>query len=559
MRTAFLVLLLWAVACAHPVPGRELARPRRSTQQKGTASEDYINKLGNLLGGGDGRHPSASAERGDNTLAGDLQGGNAVGEELAEHGGEDKGGRVGQAQHLNRVDHEDTSAWDGNGLGFLEEDARDADDGDNGEHYGTGDIGLPSRTGGLLDEEDDSGDDTFDENGEEEGGEGPTYVAGANGAGKRGHDAGRGDAGAVGGHGDSSSSSSSESVGADHRRYRNYLGSRYERTYRWGGGSSSSQEEEEEEEEEESYDFKDEAMQGDDPSVFDGPGSSYKGRRAGPRTPGSSRDSGWGAGSHPWEEGDSRSPEVEDADVGEDSPSTEENSQLEEPVTSQSEENSASRSGEDRDGEDSPSMEGEGSKSREETADRLDEDLGESPEDISQEAVGTSSERSSRWSQEGQEDRESAEDRSVPSTPDSESWEDMGDQSKSREDDGDQIQSTEDTVEESKEDKNDSGPDRDMLSTSAESQSASPEEDGSQEDNADEDSRSTESNSESQEDDDNDDEESHSQEDATRESSSRGDDSSPQSLESGSRRRRLGAYHKKPAADYDDNDCQDGY
>nr|XP_009930584.1 PREDICTED: dentin matrix acidic phosphoprotein 1 [Opisthocomus hoazin] len=452
MRTAFLVLLLWAVACAHP----------------GTASEDYINKLGNLLGGGDGRHPSASAERGDNTLAGDLQGGNAVGEELAERGGEDKGGRVGQAQHLNRVDHEDTSAWDGNGLGFLEEDARDADDGDNGEHYGTGDIGLPSRTGGLLDEEDDSGDDTFDENGEEEGGEGPTYVAGA-----------------VGGHGDSSSSSSSESVGADHRRYRNYLGSRYERTY--------------------------------------------------------------------------RSPEVEDADVGEDSPSTEENSQLEEPVTSQSEENSASRSGEDRDGEDSPSMEGEGSKSREETADRLDEDLGESPEDISQEAVGTSSERSSRWSQEGQEDRESAEDRSVPSTPDSESWEDMGDQSKSREDDGDQIQSTEDTVEESKEDKNDSGPDRDMLSTSAESQSASPEEDGSQEDNADEDSRSTESNSESQEDDDNDDEESHSQEDATRESSSRGDDSSPQSLESGSRRRRLGAYHKKPAADYDDNDCQDGY
>jgi len=86
---------------------------------QGTASEDYINKLGNLLGGGDGRHPSASAERGDNTLAGDLQGGNAVGEELAERGGEDKGGRVGQAQHLNRVDHEDTSAWDGNGLGFL--------------------------------------------------------------------------------------------------------------------------------------------------------------------------------------------------------------------------------------------------------------------------------------------------------------------------------------------------------------------------------------------------------------------------------------------------------
>lgn len=84
-----------------------------------TASEDYINKLGSFLGGGDGRYPPASAERADNALAGDLAGGNAVGEELGEHGGRDKGGRVGEAQHLNRVDHKDTSARDGNSLGFL--------------------------------------------------------------------------------------------------------------------------------------------------------------------------------------------------------------------------------------------------------------------------------------------------------------------------------------------------------------------------------------------------------------------------------------------------------
>ncbi|KAM9662237.1 LOW QUALITY PROTEIN: dentin matrix acidic phosphoprotein 1 [Morphnus guianensis] len=539
MRATFLLLLFWAVACAHPVPGREPARLHRSAQQEDTASEDYLNKLGNLLGGGDGRHPPASAERGDNALAGDPAGGNAVGEELGEHGGREKGDRVGDTQHPNWVDHKDTSARDGNSLGFLEEDARDADDGDNREHHGTGVNGLPSHAGRLLDEEDDSGDDTFDVNGEEEGSEGPTYMAGADGAGEHDHDAGRGDARAGRGHGDSSSSSSSESTGADHWQYRNYLSSRYERTYRQGGGSSSSQEEE-------SYDFEDKAMQGDDPSIFDGPGSSYKGRRAGPHALGSSRESGWGAGSHRWEDGDSRSPEVEDTDSGEDSLSTEDNSQSEEPVTSQSEEKSASHSEED-----SPSMEDDGSKSREGTAEQSDELPGESPEDISQEVVSTSSERSGSRSQEGQEDRESAKDRSAPSAPDSESGEDEGDQS----------QSAEDTVELSKEDENDSDPDGDMPSTSAESQSASPEDDGSQEDNVGEDSRSTESNnSESQEDDDDDDkDESHSQEDATRESSSRGDDSSLQSLESRSRKRRPGAYHNKPAADYDDNDCQDGY
>ncbi|XP_010156657.1 PREDICTED: LOW QUALITY PROTEIN: dentin matrix acidic phosphoprotein 1-like [Eurypyga helias] len=469
MRAAFLVLLLWAVACAYPVPGPEPSRPRRSTQQEDTASEDYINNLGNLLGGGDGRHPPANAERGDNALARDPAGGNAVGEELSKDGGQDKGGRVGEAQHLNRVDHEDPSAQDGNSLAFLEEDARDADDGDNREHHGPRVNGPPSHTGGLLDEEDDSGDDTFDDNGEEEGGEGPTYAAGA---GEHGHDAGRGDAGAGRG--------------------------RHERTYRQGGGSSSSQEEE-------SYDFEDEAMQGDDPSVFDGPGSSYKGRRR--------------------------------------------------VAASQPDKNRPSRSEEDKDGEDSPSRESEDSESRESAANQSDEEPGDSPEDISQEVVSTSSERSGSRSQE--EARGSAEDRSAPSMPDSESAENDGDQSKSREDEGDESQSTEDTVEEL-DDENDSDPDGDVPSTSVESQSASPEDDGSQEDNAGEDSSSTESNnSESQEEDDG--EESHSQEDTTRESSSRGDDSSPQSLESGSRKRRPGSFRNKPAADYDDNDCQDGY
>nr|XP_021382192.1 dentin matrix acidic phosphoprotein 1 [Lonchura striata domestica] len=506
MRAVFLVLLLWDVAYAYP----------------DTANEDYIGKLGNHLDGGDGRHPPASPEAGENALARDLTGGNAV-DELS---GQDVGGRAGQAQHVNQ-DHKDVSVRNGNDLGFLEVDARDADDADNGDHYGTSASRFPSHGGGFLDEEDDSGDDTFDANGEEERGEGPTYVAGADGAGEHEHDAGRG---AGMGHGDSSSSSS-ESVGADHQRYRSYG---FGRAYRHRGASSSSQEEE-------SYDFHDEAMQGDDPSVFDGPGSSYRMRHAGPRALGNSGDSAQGAGSHHWEEGDSRSPEVEDGDSGEDSPSVE-NSQSEEPVDSQSEEKSSSHSREDGDGdgEDSPSREDEDSESRESTAEQSDEELGETPE-----VVRTLNEHSNSRTWEQQEDWDSAEDRSVPSTPDSESREEEGELNKSSEDD-------DDTVEESEENENDSVP-----STSAESPE-SPEDDSSPEDNTGEDSRSTESdNSESQEDED--DMESHSQEDTTRESSSHGDDSSVQSLESGGRKQRLGALRHRPAADYDDNDCQDGY
>ncbi|XP_063271275.1 dentin matrix acidic phosphoprotein 1-like [Prinia subflava] len=511
MRAAFLVLLLWAVACAHPVPGHEPTHP--STLQEDTINEDYISNLGNHLDGGDGRHPSASPDTGENALARDLTGGNAVDEELAE-----LGGWAGQAPHLNQVDHEETGAHNGNDLGFLEADARDTDDGDNGPRYGAN--AFPSHGGAFLDEEDDSGDDTFDANGEEERGEGPTYVAGADGAGE--HEPGPGD---------SSSSSSSESAGADHRRYR---------SYRHGGASSSSQEEE-------SYDFQDEAMQGDDPSVFEGPGSSYRMRHAGPRTLGN----GWESaqGSHRWEDGDSRSPEVEDGDSGEDSPSVEDDSQSEEPVDSQSEEKSSSHSREDGDGdgEDSPSREEEDSESREGTEEQSDEEPGETPE-----VVRTLNEHGNSQTWEGQEDWDSAEDRSVLSMPGSESREEEGELSKSREDDDDdddQSQSTEDTTEESEESENDSEP-----STSAESPESP--EDSSPEDNTGEDSRSTESdNSESQEDDE--DGESHSQEDATRESSSHGDDSSLQSLEG--RRRRPGALRHRPAADHDDNDCQDGY
>ncbi|XP_041267932.1 dentin matrix acidic phosphoprotein 1-like [Onychostruthus taczanowskii] len=534
MRAAFLVLLLWAVACAYPVPGHEPTHP--SALQEDTANEDYIGKLGNHLDGGDGRHPPASPETGENALSRDLAGGNAVDEELGELSGQDVGDQVGQAQHVNQVDHEDMSANNGNDLGFLEADAHDTDDADNGDQYGTRANGFPSHGGGFLDEEDDSGDDTFDANGEEERGEGPTYVAGADGAGEHEHDTGRGDARAGVGH---SSSSSSESTGADHQRYRNYG---FGHTYRHRGASSSSQEVE-------SYDFQDEAMQGDDPSVFDGPGSSYRMRHTGPRALGNSGESAQGAGSHHWEEGDSRSPEVEDGDSGEDSPSVENNSQSEEPVDSQSEEKSSSHSKEDGDGdgEDNPSREDEDSESRETTDEQSDEEPGETPE-----VVRTLNEHSNSQTWEGQEDWDSAEGRSVLSTPDSESREEEGKLSKSREDEDDQSHSTEDTVEESEEDENDSVP-----STSAESPE-SPEDESSPEDNTGEDSRSTESdNSESQEDED--DAESHSQEDATRESSSHGDDSSLQSLEHGGRKQRLGALRHRPAADYDDNDCQDGY
>uniref|UniRef100_A0A8C0VPU4 Dentin matrix acidic phosphoprotein 1-like n=1 Tax=Cyanistes caeruleus TaxID=156563 RepID=A0A8C0VPU4_CYACU len=404
MRATFLVLLLWAVACAHPVMSGE---------------ESQESSLG----------PNLSLVK-------------AV-----------------------------------TGFAFIylsppqDVDARDADNGDNGEHYSAGANGFPSHGGGFLDEEDDSGDDTFDANGEEERGEGPTYVAGADGAGE--HD----------------SSSSSESIGADHRRYRNYS---FGRTYRHGGASSSSQEEE-------SYDFQDEAMQGDDPSVFDGPGSSYRIRHSGPHALGNSWES----------EGDSRSPEVEDGDSGEDSPSVEDNSQSEESVDSQSEEKSSSHSRGDED--DSTSRE-------EETSEGTDEQSDEEPRETP-ELVRTLNEHSNSQTWEGQDDWDSAEDRSVLSTPDSASREEEGEQSKSREDDDDQSQSSEDTVEES-EDENDSVP-----STSAESPE-SPEDDSSPEDNT---------------------------------SSSHGDDSSLQSLESRGRKRRLDALRHRPAADYDDNDCQDGY
>lgn len=58
-------------------------------------------------------------ERGDNALARDSTSGNAVVEKLGEHGGQDKGGRVEEVQHLNQVDNEAATAQDGNSLDFL--------------------------------------------------------------------------------------------------------------------------------------------------------------------------------------------------------------------------------------------------------------------------------------------------------------------------------------------------------------------------------------------------------------------------------------------------------
>lgn len=81
------------------------------------ANEGDINELG----GGDGRHPPAHAERGDNALAGDLAGGNAVGKELSSR---DEGDRAREVQHLNQVDHEDTNAARENSLGFLVSEKR---------------------------------------------------------------------------------------------------------------------------------------------------------------------------------------------------------------------------------------------------------------------------------------------------------------------------------------------------------------------------------------------------------------------------------------------------
>lgn len=84
-----------------------------------TANEDYISNLGNHLDGGDGIHPPASPEPGENALARDLMGGNAMNEELGELSGQDMRGQVGQAQHVNQVDHEDMGTHNGNDLGFL--------------------------------------------------------------------------------------------------------------------------------------------------------------------------------------------------------------------------------------------------------------------------------------------------------------------------------------------------------------------------------------------------------------------------------------------------------
>ncbi|XP_068797557.1 dentin matrix acidic phosphoprotein 1 [Struthio camelus] len=627
MKTAFLIIFLWALAYAHPVPNHMSAHPRSSAKLEDTVSEDNMNELADWDDGQD-RSPHASRERGDIDVAGDSHDpadGNDVDEEIAEHNGGAERIRIREAQHKNWVDHEDTSDLDEvedqheNGLGqhldekrFLEEDVHDADNGDQGERYGAeshgskrydvGDNRLLYRPTGffprggyrgrsdLVDEEDDSGDDTFDEDEGEEKGEGPTYTVRPNEAGE--HDTfgdndqngGRRDTGMSRRPHDDSSSSSSESRSLDHREYKNYIASRYGRTYRRRGDSDSSSQEER-------YDFDNEEMQGDDPSIFDGFGSYSKGLRTAFRSKESSQESSREAGkavlkvsdqseeesrSEEFPNGpddseeddslqhdDSESVEVGDADSREDSQSAEDKSESEEHVTSQSKENSADKSGEDAD---SRSREDGDSKSREELASQSDEEnrSRESQEEDSKEAVSKSSERSGSKSEEGQEDRESAEDNSKPSGLDSESAEDEGDQSESRE----ESESPEDSLE-SEEDGNDSHPGEDALSRSksTESQSASHEgassEEGPTTDSRDgEDSTSAESrNSDSKEEEHSHsaEEDSQSREDATNESAGHGDDSLPRSLEGENRKRRLRVYHDKHVGDYDDTDCQDGY
>ncbi|XP_015717001.2 dentin matrix acidic phosphoprotein 1 [Coturnix japonica] len=431
MKAVLLILLLWAAARAHPVPGHLSA----SQEPEDAAPGDVANALGPVLGDED--HGRLRANLGPwETSDADVAIGNHVERDLAEHNG------------------------------------------------------LPDWPG---DEEDDSGDDTFDEDKEE--GAGPAY--------------GTGD---IGGHGDSSSSSSSESAMAPRRHIRYRGGSR------WGGGSSSSQEDDEE-----SIGLGSEGMQGDDPSVFDSLGGRNRGS--------------------PWEDEDSHSPETEDTNSIEDS--EEKSHSQENSEASKSSEDSGSREDGDspsqEDG-DSPSREDEDSPSQED-GDSPSQENGDSPsqeasdeesaEDGSEEAVSASQERSSR------EERASAEDRSAVSNLDTEE-----EQSRSKED---SLETEEDI----------SKPDEDAPSESTESQSSSPE--GSQEDSdgeedraVSEESTSTEStNSASPEEDDDDDDE-HSQE-----ATSRGDASSLSSLTH--RRRRPGAYHRKQAAELDDNDCQDGY
>uniref|UniRef100_A0A8B9QLH6 Dentin matrix acidic phosphoprotein 1 n=1 Tax=Apteryx owenii TaxID=8824 RepID=A0A8B9QLH6_APTOW len=624
MKTVFLIIFLWALAYTHPVPNHMSAHPRSSAEREDTASEEHMNELAGL-DDEDERSPYASRERGEMDIAGDSDDpdpadGNDVDEEIAEHNGGAERIRIREAQHKNWVDHEDTSNLDEvedqheNRLGqhpdekhFLEEDVHNADNGDKGERYGTashgsenynvGGNGLLYRPAGLfprggyrersdlVDEEDDSGDDTFDENNEgEERGEGPTYTIHPNEAGE--HDT-FGDNDQNGDHRDtvmgrkqhgSSSSSSSESRSLDHREYKNYIASRYGQTYRRGGDSDSSSQEER-------YDFDSEEMQGDDPSIFDSFGSNSKGFRATFRSKESSQESSQEAGkavlkvsdqseeesrSEELPDGpddseeddslqhdDSKSVEAGDADSREDSQSVEDKSESEE-QTSQSKENSADKSREDVD-----------SKSREELASQSGEESRESQEENSKEVLSKSNERSGSKSEEGQEDRESAEDNSKPSGLDSESAEDEGDQSESRE----KSKSTEDSLE-SEEDRNDSIPDEDSpsRSKSAESQSSSHESDSSEEgpttdshDSEDvlgEDSTSVESDSSDSTEEEHShsaEEDSHSREDATNESTSHGDNSLPRSLESENRKRRLHAYHNKHIGDYDDNDCQDGY
>ncbi|XP_019408998.1 PREDICTED: dentin matrix acidic phosphoprotein 1 [Crocodylus porosus] len=545
--------------------------------------------------------------------------GNDVDESITQDNDDDDDSvRIKQGQHKNWVYQKDSVALEELDEHSLEdvnkfhEDHHTGDSREPKQHYNTEDNGPLYKTkrfysqmfnkeiNDLIDEEDDSGDDTFDENQGDTNGKDPSYTVNPNGVDEYTafdngvHHRGHGDTAVRKKDSDSSSSSSSsESRGLDSREYRNHIISRYDRSLGNIGDSARTSHKD-------SYDFDDEGMQGDDPSIFESEGGKSKMTRSAIHSKESSQESSReprkaklngisksveNSNSHKFQNDDnnsgeddsieqdnSQSMEADEAKSGEDSQSAEDSSHSEESVASHSRKD-VSRSREDVT-----------SHSREDVASQSSEENGESHEEnekIYKEMKSKSNEYSGSKSKE---DRDSYEDDSKPLSIDSESAEDQGDKSRSRE----KSKSTEDSME-SEEDKNDSISDDSRLShsKSAESKSISREfvgsesrEDDRSEEVQGQDSRSAEtydsgskeeehshsremdsyshsremdSYSHSRERD------SHSREDATNESTSHEDDSLPRSMEMENRKLMFDVYHNKPIGDYDDNDCQDGY
>ncbi|XP_014455504.1 dentin matrix acidic phosphoprotein 1 [Alligator mississippiensis] len=537
--------------------------------------------------------------------------GNDVDESITQDNDDDNSVRIKQAQHKNWVYQKDSVALEELNEHSLEDvnefhDHEDHHTGDSQkpkQHYNTEDNGPLYKTkrfysqkfnkeiNDLIDEEDDSGDDTFDENQGDTNGKGPSYTVNPSGVDEYTafdngvHHRGHGDTAIRKKDSDSSSSSSSssESRGLDSREYRNHIVSRYDRSLGNIGDSARTSHKE-------SYDFDGEGMQGDDPSIFESEGGKSKMTRSAIHSKESSQESSREprkaklngisksvehSNSHKFqndsnnsgeddsiEQDNSQSMEADEAKSGKDSQSAEDSSHSEESVASHSRKD-VSRSREDVT---SHSKEDVASQSSEESRESHEEN-----EKISKEMKSKSNEYSGSKSK----DRDSYEDDSKPVSIDSESAEDQGDKSKSRE----KSKSTEDSME-SEEDKNDSISVDSRLSHSKsdESKSISRELVGSEshEDDRSEEVRGQDSKSAETYDSGSKEEEhshsremdsyshsrerdSHSREDATNESTSHEDDSLPRSTEMENRKLMLDVYHNKPIGDYDDNDCQDGY